>query len=251
MWKVNHWSGAVIMQKNTCKFFFEDLGNISYKDAWEYQEKLFREVIAQKLAKEEHTELVPKNGLNYLLFCEHPSVFTLGKSGKVENLLVSAQQLEADHLSFFRTNRGGDITYHGPGQIVAYPIFDLELLGLSIHDYIHHLEETIILVLASFGVKGERLNGATGVWIEPFDNIRARKICAIGVRASRWVTMHGLALNVNTDLSWFRLINPCGFTDKAVTSLEKETGQKLELDKVKQILKDKFSEVFGIEFFEV
>jgi lipoyl(octanoyl) transferase len=236
------------MQKNTCRFIFRDLGQISYKDAWEYQERLFQEVIARKLGNEELSELERMESLNYLLFCEHPHVFTLGKSGKVGNLLVSTQQLEAKHATFFRTNRGGDITYHGPGQIVGYPIFDLEWLGLGIHDYIHHLEETVILVLTEFGVKGERLKGATGVWIEPSIKGRSRKICAIGVRASRWVTMHGLALNVNTDLSYFNLINPCGFTDKAVTSLEKEIGQKQELDRVKQILKEKFCKVFGIDF---
>ena len=210
------------MQKNTCRFIFHDLGQISYKDAWEYQEKLFQEVIARKLGNEELSELERKECLNYLLFCEHPHVLTLGKSGKEENLLINRQQLEEKQVSFFRTNRGGDITYHGPGQIVSYPIFDLERLGLGIHDYIHHLEETVILTVAEFGIKGERLKGATGVWIEPLIKGRSRKICAIGVRASRWVTMHGLALNVNTDLSYFNLINPCGFTDKTVTSLKKK-----------------------------
>ncbi len=239
------------MQKIMCRFIFRDLGQISYKDAWEYQERLFQEVIAWKLGNEELSELERKESLNYLLFCEHPHVFTLGKSGKVGNLLVSTQQLVEKHLSFFRTNRGGDITYHGPGQIVGYPIFDLEWLGLGIHDYIRNLEETVILTIAEFGIKGERLKGATGVWIEPSIKGRSRKICAIGVRASQWVTMHGLALNVNTDLSYFDLINPCGFTDKAVTSLEKEIGQKQESDKVKQILKEKFSEVFGNDFSEV
>jgi lipoyl(octanoyl) transferase len=234
------------MQKNTSKYIFRDLRQISYKDAWEYQEKLFREVIARKLENETLSESERKESLNYLLFCEHPHVFTLGKSGKAENLLVSAQQLEAKQVSFFKTNRGGDITYHGPGQIVGYPIFDLERLGLGIHDYIGHLEETVILALAELGVSGERLKGATGVWIEPSIEGRSRKICAIGVRASRWVTMHGFALNVSTDLSYFNLINPCGFTDKTVTSLEREAGQKQEMDKVKQILKEKFCIVFEI-----
>jgi lipoyl(octanoyl) transferase len=233
------------MQKNTCKFIFKDLGMIPYKDACEYQEKLFQEVIAEKLINEELSAL---EVYNYLLFCEHPHVFTLGKSGKIGNLLINAQELEARHISFCKTNRGGDITYHGPGQIVGYPIFDLERLGLGIHDYIHLLEETVILALAEFGVKGERLKGATGVWIEPLGNLMTRKICAIGVRASRWVTMHGLALNVKPDLSYFNLINPCGYTDKAVTSLEKETGQKQDLEAVKQILSEKFSNVFGIHF---
>jgi lipoyl(octanoyl) transferase len=235
------------MPKNTCKYIFRDLRQISYKDAWDYQERLFQEVIARKLGNEELPEPERQESLNYLLFCEHPHVFTLGKSGKDANLLVSTHQLEAKHVSFFRTNRGGDITYHGPGQIVGYPIFDLEQLGLGIHDYIHNLEETVILTLAESGIKGERLKGATGVWLEPSITGRSRKICAIGVRASRWVTMHGFALNISTDLSYFNLINPCGFTDKAVTSLENETGQKQDMDKVKQILKEKFNKVFKID----
>jgi lipoyl(octanoyl) transferase len=236
------------MQKNTSEFVIQDLGQISYKDAWEYQEKLFQDVIARKLEKEKFLEPGQNDSLNYLLFCEHPNVFTLGKSGKAENLLINKQQLEAKQVSFVKTNRGGDITFHGPGQIVCYPIFDLEKLGLGIHNYIEHLEETVILTIAEFGVKGERLPGATGVWIEPLITDRSRKICAIGVKASRWVTMHGLALNVNTDLSYFNLINPCGFIDKTVTSLAKETIQEQDIEKVKQILMLKFSEVFGIEF---
>ncbi len=247
MWKASHWSEAVTMQKNTYKFIFQDLGKISYKDAWDYQEKLFGEVIELKLANREIQEPKKKDSLNYLLFCEHPHVFTLGKSGNTANLLVSDQQLKENRIQFFNTNRGGDITYHGPGQIVGYPIFDLEWLGLSIHDYIHHLEESVILTIAEFGITGERLKGATGVWIDPLNNIKARKICSIGVKASRWVTMHGLALNVNTDLSYFNLINPCGFKDKAVTSLAKETGNNPDSDRVKQILKEKISQVFGID----
>jgi len=232
------------------RFIFRDLGQISYKDAWEFQEKLLQEIISLKHGTEGLSGMDRNERLNYLLFCEHPHVFTLGKNGKEENLLINREQLEARHISLFRTNRGGDITYHGPGQIIAYPLFDLEQSGLGIHEYIHRLEETIILTIAKSGVKGERLKGATGVWIDPLITGRSRKICAIGVRVSRWVTMHGLALNVNTDLSWFNLINPCGFKNKTVTSLEKETGQKQDMNKVKQILKLKFSEVFGIDFSE-
>ncbi len=235
------------MQRNTCKFIFRDLGLISYKEAWEYQETLFQEVIARKLENREFADPDRRLSVNYLLFCEHPHVFTLGKSGKSGNLLVNPEQLEAKNVAFFKTNRGGDITYHGPGQIVAYPIFDLEGLGLNIHNYIHNLEETVILTIAKSGLKGERLKGATGVWIDPEIPGRVRKICAIGVRASRWVTMHGLALNVSTDLMYFDYINPCGFTDKKVTSIERETGLKPDMDKVKLVLKEQFSEVFGID----
>lgn len=249
MLKVDHWSEAVIMQKNMYKFVFKDLGNISYKDAWEYQENLFQEVISLKINKQAHLGEESKSGVSYLLFCEHPHVYTLGKSGKAENLLVNIRQLEATHAEFFRTNRGGDITYHGPGQIVAYPIFDLEQLKLSLLEYVHLLEETVIQALEPFGVKGDRLKGATGVWLDPLIPSKTRKICAIGVRASRYVTMHGLALNVNTDLSRFDLINPCGFKDKTVTSIEKETCQRLEINQVKDVLKNKFAAVFGIDFY--
>lgn len=235
------------MQKNTSRYNFRDLGRISYSDAWDYQEKLFQDVIARKLDNGKISETERRESINWLLFCEHPHVLTIGKSGKAGNLLATQSLLQAKNVSFIKTNRGGDITYHGPGQIVGYPIFDLDTLKLGIRDYIHSLEETVILTLAEFGIKGGRINGATGVWLEPSGGLGQRKICAIGVRTSRWVTMHGFALNVNTDLSYFNLINPCGFTDKTVTSLEKETGQKQEIEKVKFILKEKFSGVFGID----
>jgi lipoyl(octanoyl) transferase len=215
------------------------LGRIGYADAWEKQEHLFQEIMKQKLANETTS--------NYLLFCEHNHVYTLGKSGQESNLLVNNQQLKNLGVSFFKTNRGGDITYHGPGQIVGYPIIDLENFGLGIRTYIEKLEESIIITLNDFQIKGQRLEGATGVWLDVDKPGKTRKICAIGVRASRHVTMHGFAFNVNTDLSFFNYINPCGFTDKAVTSLEKELGRKQDFNAVLTKVEEKMVEVFGFE----
>ncbi len=215
------------------KCIFEDLGLMEYKDAWDYQEKLFDGMIQGKLYNREHDQDAKKL-TNHLLFVEHLHVYTLGKSGVQNNLLINDEFLKTIHASYYRSNRGGDITYHGPGQIVGYPIFDLEQLGLTIREYIEKLEQAVITCIAEYGVKGERLEGATGVWLDTNISGRARKICAIGVKASRHVSMHGFALNINTDLNYFSHINPCGFTDKGVTSLQKELGYKLDLDSVKQ-----------------
>ena len=215
---------------------FQDLGIIEYKEAWDFQEKLF----AEKLKKKINGEPVE----NHLLFCEHPHVYTLGKSGSENNLLVNNKMLQSLSVSFFKTNRGGDITYHGPGQIVGYPILDLENFGLGVRNYIELLEQSIINVLRDFGINGERLKGATGVWLDTKVPGRARKICAIGVKASRHITMHGFAFNVNTDLKFFEMINPCGFTDKKVTSLEAELGRKLDFQEVKEKVKTALLSLF-------
>jgi len=221
----------------------KDLGLIDYKQAWDYQEEILQKIILQKTGQQNSSIGIK----NHLLFCEHPHVFTIGKSGSDENLLINQIQLQAKQASFYRINRGGDITYHGPGQIVCYPIFDLELFGMGIKKYVESLEEVIIQTLYLYNIFAGRLQGATGVWLDA-DKPSARKIAAIGVRSSRYVTMHGFALNVNTDLSYFNFINPCGFIDKSVTSLAKETGCKMEMDKVKQIILSKFSSVFNIRF---
>jgi len=225
---------------------FLELGLKSYKETWEYQETLFNQIIHQKLEnnnREPHSQ-VPT--ANYLIFCEHPHVFTLGKSGSEDNLLVNYIQLQAKNAEFFHTNRGGDITYHGPGQIVGYPILNLDYFVKGVREYIEKLEESIILTLKDYNIKGERLPGATGVWLDAGIAGKTRKICAIGVRTSRWVSMHGFAFNINTNLEYFSLINPCGFTDKAVTSLEKELGEKQDMESVKSLLKSKIAEVFGM-----
>lgn len=222
-----------------------DIGFKEYKDAWEIQNKLFQEVISIKLKNRESEEQKPTP--NYFLFTEHPHVYTLGKSGDLNNLLLSEKQLEEKNISFFKSNRGGDITYHGPGQIVGYPIIDLDNFFPDIHLYMRKLEEVIILTLAEYGLKGERSEGETGVWLDvgtPF----VRKICALGVRTSRWVTMHGFALNVSTNLGYFDHIIPCGIKGKAVTSLEVELDKKIDPEKVKTKLLAHFSAIFGAEF---
>lgn len=218
---------------------FIDLGEIEYKAAWEYQEKKFNALIQAKKEKRVHE--------NYLLFCEHPHVFTLGKSGEEENFLIQADFLKQIKATYYQTNRGGDITYHGPGQIVGYPILDLEKFGVALKDYIYNLEEAIIKTIADYGLTGHHLKGATGVWLDPDIPHKTRKICAIGVKASRFVTMHGFALNVNTNLNYFTYINPCGFTDKGVTSMEKELGQKMDFQEVKDKVKLYVAQVFGME----
>lgn len=234
------------MKKTT----FQDLGLIDYKEAWDYQEKLFSEIIDIKIKNRSLPHQKQQKTPNYLLFCEHPHVFTLGKSGSENNLLVSLLELNKVNATYYKINRGGDITYHGPGQIVGYPIIDLENFNLDIRSYIFNLEEAIIKTLMEYNITSERLTGATGVWIESTTPHKARKICAMGVKASRYVTMHGFAFNVNTELSYFKMINPCGFTDKAVTSLEKELGEKTDIEEVKNILKKKLEEVFGFELEE-
>jgi len=225
---------------------FIDLGQIDYKDAWEYQQNLFDEIVEiKKKNRKDNTNIKTPN---YFLFVEHPHVYTLGKSGNISNLLIDENQLKNKNASFYKINRGGDITYHGPGQIVGYPILDLENFFTDIHKYLRLLEETVINTLQIYGIRGERNSGKTGVWLDvksPFP----RKICAMGVRASRWVTMHGFALNVNVDLDYFNNIIPCGLTNNIVTSLNKELNHNnADINKVKDDLKICFSEAFESEF---
>jgi lipoyl(octanoyl) transferase len=229
---------------------YKDVGLKDYKETWELQEKYFSVLVNRKTGERKGgTEAgSPLNGT--LIFVEHPHVYTLGKSGSENNLLLDFIQLSAKDASFYRIDRGGDITYHGPGQIVGYPIFDLEAIGIGLKEYIHKLEDVIIRSIEPFGLKGERLDGGTGVWLEPYVKGRARKICAIGVRASRYITMHGFAFNVNTDLSYFGYINPCGFTDKGVTSLARETGTVQDIEKIKIIVREEMKEVFGLELIK-
>lgn len=222
------------------KIIFEDLGISEYKKTWEYQEMLMQRVIDQKMAKKTDPNMESDN---YLLFVEHPHVYTLGKSGDEQNLLLNYIQLQAHDATFFHTDRGGDITYHGPGQLVGYPIFDLENFEIGLRKYIFLMEEAIIKTIAEYGLQGSRDEKATGVWLDA-GTPRARKICAIGVKSSRFVTMHGFALNVNTDLTYFQHINPCGFTDRGVTSIEKELGAKQDFEEVKKVVLDKMVEVF-------
>ncbi len=229
---------------------FNDLGQIAYAQAWDLQEDLFNRIVNQKHENEKLPQELQKHTSNYLLFCEHPHVFTLGKSGDENNLLVNGLQLQEKKIEYFHANRGGDITYHGPGQIVGYPVLNLDCFVKGVRDYIEKLEEAIILTIAEFGLKGERLQGATGVWLDVESKRNTRKICAIGVRTSRWVSMHGFAFNVNTDLSYFQLINPCGFVDKTVTSLEKELGARQDMEQVKRILKQKLAAVFEMNLME-
>jgi len=222
-----------------------NLGKKDYKETWDYQEALFKETLDLKIKNRREEQNVPTS--NYLLFVEHPHVYTLGKSGDIKNLLISEAELEAKNATYYKINRGGDITYHGPGQIVGYPILDLDNFFTDIHKYLRLLEETVILTLAEYGLKSERSPGETGVWLDvgtPF----ARKICAMGVRASRWVTMHGFALNVNADLGFFDHIIPCGIKGKAVTSLNVELGKKeVDLNEVQEKLMKHFQELFEAE----
>ncbi len=212
------------------KTIVDDWKLIPYSQAWERQEKLFDEVVAAKAAGTSY--------VNRIVLCEHPHVYTLGRSGKERNMLLSDEQLQAIGATYYHIDRGGDITYHGPGQLVSYPILNLEEFGWGLKEYIYHLEEAVIQVCASYGIEAGRVAGATGVWLEECTP-KARKICAIGVRSSHYVTMHGLALNVNTDLRYFSYINPCGFIDKGVTSLQKELGHEVPMNEVKQRLAEK------------
>ena len=229
----------------TVKVIYDDLGRKDYKETWEYQERFFGAKVEEKGKPVVEGGRTPDR----LIFVEHNHVYTLGKSGSEQNLLLDYIQMQARDASFYKIDRGGDITYHGPGQLVGYPIFDLDEMKLGLRDYIQQLEEAIIRCISRFGIEGGRLEGATGVWIDPDKGARARKICAIGVRASRFVTMHGFALNVSTDLSYFNHINPCGFTDKGVTSIEKETGRKIEMEDVKRVMYNSMREVFGYEYY--
>lgn len=220
-----------------------DLGLIDYQEAWDYQTSLFNSILQAK----KDNRLLPKQKptQNFLLFCEHTSVFTLGKSGDEKNLLIKKEELVSLKASYVHTNRGGDITYHGPGQIVVYPVLDLENFFTDIHRYMRTLEEGVIQTLRDFSVEAGRIPGLTGVWIEA-ENNEARKICALGVKTSRWVTMHGLAFNVNTDVRYFDYIVPCGISDKAVTSLERESGQRQNLGTVKKTLQNKLVTLFDM-----
>ncbi|MBA4166162.1 MAG: lipoyl(octanoyl) transferase LipB [Chitinophagaceae bacterium] len=233
------------------KVHFEELDTMDYKEAWDYQEKLLGRNVEIKSAKwrnaGENVTTVAEETKHHLLFVEHPPVYTLGKSGKPEHVLISEEDREKKHIDYYKINRGGDITFHGPGQIVAYQIFDLEKFYTDIGKFMRSLEEVIIKTLADYGLRGDRSNGETGVWLDPGIPGKERKICAIGIRCSRWITMHGLAFNVNTDLGYFSNIIPCGIVGKQVTSLEKELGRKLEMHEVKEKVKHYFEEVFEIE----
>jgi len=227
------------------KVHFIDWGVINYKEAWDKQEELFKQKVDQKLLNRDIPESERTQIEHHLIFCEHPHVYTLGKSGSIENLLVDDEQLKNLNATYYPINRGGDITYHGPGQIVGYPILDLDQFFTDIHKYLRLLEESIIITLAEYGIKGERYDGFTGVWLDVDDKLKARKICAMGVRCSRWVTMHGFAFNVNTNLDYFKNIVPCGIDDKQVTSLQKELNREIDFEEVKEKLKKNISTVFG------
>lgn len=230
------------------KVIFRDLGRIDYKSAWDLQESIFQSTVDRKLANRSLPAEAQMVTENHLLFVEHPHVFTLGKSGKPEHLLVDEKGLMAARATYYRINRGGDITYHGPGQIVGYPIWDLDHFFSDIHKYLRLLEEAVILTLADYGITAGRYPGYTGVWLDPENPFKARKICAMGVKCSRWVTMHGFAFNVNTDLSYFSHIIPCGIDDRAVTSLQKELGREIPMDEVKDKLKARLAEVFEFSY---
>lgn len=225
---------------------FKDLGLVDYKETWDYQESLLNEVVAEKLRNRELPENKKLTPSHHLLFCEHHHVYTLGKSGSPDHLLINSTRLAENNAVFYKINRGGDITYHGPGQLVGYPIFDLDYFFNDIHKYLRYLEEAVILTLKEYDIPGERISGLTGVWLDK-DSPHARKICAMGVRCSRWVTMHGFAFNVNTDLSYFNHIVPCGIQDKQVTSLSNELKKVVPLNEVKDLLKSKLEEVFHIK----
>ncbi|MBN1337897.1 MAG: lipoyl(octanoyl) transferase LipB [Bacteroidales bacterium] len=222
------------------KVIITDLGLIDFKEAWEIQRKAASGLIQKK----NESAGTGDSGVHRLFLCEHPHVYTLGKSGSESNLLVNEQMLEQKGANVIRIDRGGDITYHGPGQLVCYPVFDLAGLGIGVKQYIELLEEAVIMTIGHYGISGQRMEGATGVWLEPDLPGRARKICAIGVKVSRAVTNHGLALNVNTDLDYFRYINPCGFTDKGVTSIKKELGRSTEIKRTKELVREAFLSVF-------
>ncbi|OCX51241.1 lipoyl(octanoyl) transferase [Mucilaginibacter sp. PPCGB 2223] len=244
------------------KVILQDWGLIDYKQGWDRQEALFADtvkakidirnhemamIVAERNGSHTYDHCVAEETLNYLVFCEHPHVYTLGKSGKPEHLLLDEQGLKEKQATYYPINRGGDITYHGPGQIVVYPILDLDNFFTDIHLYLRTLEEAVILTMADYGLKGERYPGYTGVWLDPEIPEKARKICAMGVRCSRWVTMHGIALNVNTDLDYFNHIVPCGIDDKAVTSMQAELGKQPNINEVKKNLLHHISVLFDME----
>jgi lipoyl(octanoyl) transferase len=224
---------------------FQDWGMIDYQEAWDKQEALFTEIVNIKSAN--RTNNTENSTKNYLIFCEHPAVYTLGKSGKMEHLLLDEKGLLDNHARFYKINRGGDITYHGPGQLVGYPILNLDYFFTDIHKYLRLLEEAVILTLADYKITAGRSEGQTGVWLESDNPFKARKICAMGVRCSRWVTMHGFAFNVNTNLAHFKNIIPCGIDDKAVTSMEAELGKKVDIETVKLKLIAHLAALFNME----
>lgn len=227
---------------------FRDWGSIGYGEAWQQQEDLLKQGLDIKSQRITNPEAVKGAVINnHLILCEHPHVYTLGKSGHAENLLINDSRLQALGATYFKTNRGGDITYHGPGQIVGYPVLDLEQFFTDLGKYMRFLEEVIIRTLAHYNITAGRLPGCTGVWLDPDNAAKARKICAMGVRCSRWMTMHGFALNVNTDMRYFDYIVPCGITDKTVTSMQKELGREVDFEEVKNILVQEFATVFEAE----
>lgn len=227
---------------------FQNLGYKDYQETWDYQESLLKTAVDLKMDNRKNgTHFVPKN---HFIICEHPHVYTLGKSGSINHLLLNHKQLQENHATFYKINRGGDITYHGPGQVVGYPILDLEQFFTDIHKYLRFLEEVIIKTLSDFGIESGRYKGYTGVWLDAHSPLKARKICAMGVRCSRWVTMHGFALNVNTDLSYFNHIIPCGINDKQVTSMQKELGNKLNANLVIETLLKHFETQFQAQIIQ-
>jgi lipoyl(octanoyl) transferase len=227
---------------------YKDIGLKDYKETWDFQAEIFKKLVDSKKQDRSGLSGVNEPMSGNLIFVEHPHVYTLGKSGSEENLLINMIQLKAKDASFYKIDRGGDITYHGPGQLVGYPVFDLEVIGISLKEYIFRLEEAIIRTVSCFAIEASRLKEGTGVWIDPGIPGKARKICAIGVKASRYVTMHGFAFNINTDLGYFENINPCGFTDKGVTSLEKELGNRQDFEAVKLVVKKYLQEIFDLEW---
>ena len=232
------------------KVIFQNLGRIDYKEAWDYQEKLFHELVSIKLGNRDLPEDQQLETKNYLLFCEHPHVYTLGKSGNDDHLLLNNEELKQKEATYYKINRGGDITYHGPGQLVGYPIMDLDNFFTDIHKYMRYLEESIIRTLQDYGIVGGRIEGMTGVWLDHLVKRNPRKICAIGVKTSRWVTMHGFAFNVNANLDYFNNIIPCGISDKAVTSLDKELGKAMDMAEVAEKVKEHLAAIFEFEAIE-
>jgi len=234
------------------KVQFIDLGQIDYKQAWDFQTGKHKELVDRKMRNRDLAKqaLATEPQLHYLIFCEHPPVYTLGKSGSPDHLLLNEQELDQEGFQFYKINRGGDITYHGPGQIVGYPIFDLECFFTDVHKYVRFLEEAVIRTIAHYGLEGIRIKGFTGVWLPEEEHLPKRKMCAIGVHLSRWVTMHGFAFNINTQIDHFSNIIPCGIEDKdkAVTSLHKEIGREVDMEEVKTILKQQFAELFDLEW---
>jgi len=224
---------------------FKQLGLIDYKEAWDFQEKIFQNTIDEKIRIRNGDESIITK--NYLLFCQHPHVYTLGKSGSIDNLLLNEQELSNNKANFYKINRGGDITYHGPGQLVAYPILDLDHFFSDIHKYLRFLEQAVIDTLLEYNIASSRVEGLTGVWIDG-ETPQARKICALGVKSSRWVTMHGIGFNINSDLSYFSHIIPCGIEGKAVTSMQQELGKELNFEEVSQVLKEKLALQFEYKY---